>query len=472
MKIRSLIMLTLVTIIAVAFAWLYFRIETSVKPVYLYAIEDDLAESATFFSAILSKDATDPFKVPQEFVDAISRAHARSLDVQIYDISKSAVETGVYITDAQGFVVYHSGNPEKIGIDYSEWNDVKRTLEGEYGARATWLENESGELELVLHVASPVRVEGKLVAVVTAYKPTPVMYNIYKQAREEALFAILATVAFILVLAMVITNWVTLPIDRLTAYVQSVRDGKTVALPVVGSKELAKLAHAFEEMRVALEGKKYVEQYVQTLTHEIKSPLSAIRGAVELLDDKMPPEGRARFLKNIDLESARIQSIVERLLELSSLESRTGLRNREDVPLAEIVHETLDSLSPVVQARGLEVRFKEEKAFSVNGERFLLRLAVLNLIRNALEFSPPGGLIEIYFKRQALFVRDHGPGIPDYALPRIFERFYSLQRPDNGKKSSGLGLSIVNQIMVLHGGDVFLRNHPEAGALAELRFHN
>ncbi|HEU0188187.1 MAG TPA: ATP-binding protein, partial [Gallionellaceae bacterium] len=106
------------------------------------------------------------------------------------------------------------------------------------------------------------------------------------------------------------------------------------------------------------------------------------------------------------------------------------------------------------------------------GEPFLLRQALANLLDNAIDFSPEGGEITLTLRTESgkhhLSVRDHGSGIPDYALPRVFERFYSLPRPGTQRKSTGLGLPFVREVALLHGGDIELINHPDGGVEARL----
>ncbi|MDD2800232.1 MAG: ATP-binding protein, partial [Methylococcales bacterium] len=108
----------------------------------------------------------------------------------------------------------------------------------------------------------------------------------------------------------------------------------------------------------------------------------------------------------------------------------------------------------------------------VNGESFLLHQALSNLIDNAIAFSPTNTAIEISGERRndsvELRIRDHGPGIPDYALDRLFERFYSLPRPSNGRKSTGLGLAFVREVALLHQGDIVVGNAVNGGAEAVL----
>jgi two-component system sensor histidine kinase CreC len=107
------------------------------------------------------------------------------------------------------------------------------------------------------------------------------------------------------------------------------------------------------------------------------------------------------------------------------------------------------------------------------GERFLLRQALANLLQNAIEFTPSGGSIAIRAATGPggieLAIADTGAGIPEYALPRVFDRFYSLPRPDTGQKSSGLGLSLVREAVRLHGGEVRLAHNPGGGVCATIR---
>jgi two-component system sensor histidine kinase CreC len=109
----------------------------------------------------------------------------------------------------------------------------------------------------------------------------------------------------------------------------------------------------------------------------------------------------------------------------------------------------------------------EKVAAKLQGERVLLREALVNLLQNALDFSPAGGVVKLNATvqdgRVTFSVEDNGPGVPDYALSRVFERFYSLPRPGTSRKSTGLGLALVREIAHLHGGDADLRNKSSTG---------
>ena len=140
-----------------------------------------------------------------------------------------------------------------------------------------------------------------------------------------------------------------------------------------------------------------------------------------------------------------------------------------------IVAEALSAMSPLLERRGVRIERTGTGDAAFIGERFLVRQAVENILNNAVEFTPRGGVISVRISAGGddhieLTVEDSGAGIPSYAEDRIFERFYSLKRPDTGKKSSGLGLSLVQEIMNLHGGTVTVRNRATGGAMAMLRF--
>ena len=275
---------------------------------------------------------------------------------------------------------------------------------------------------------------------------------------------------------MIVAGWwiaakLTHSLERLTAYARDVRDGRPAAPVQSRAKEIAELSRAFEEMRDALEGRQHVERYTQTLAHEVKAPLAAIRGAAELLDEGMPAEQRTKFLGNIRTEAARIQRIIDRLLELSSLEARKQLRQTETLSATKLATEAADVVRPAAAARGITLQVVSGGEVAVRGETVLLREALVNLLQNAVEFSPSGGEVTLTIDatagRVAFVVDDRGPGVPDYALPRVFERFYSLPRPGTEKKSTGLGLALVKEIAHLHGGEVSLANHEGGGARAE-----
>jgi two-component system sensor histidine kinase CreC len=148
------------------------------------------------------------------------------------------------------------------------------------------------------------------------------------------------------------------------------------------------------------------------------------------------------------------------------------LRDVEEIELAALADEVVEDMKPVFSGKRIDVSVLAHNPAVVRGERFLIRQAAANLLQNAIDFSNEGGRIAVSVENRGDFVEmvivDSGPGVPNYARDKVFDRFYSLRRPDTGKKSSGLGLAFAREAAELHGGRVSLDNRPEGGAKARL----
>jgi two-component system sensor histidine kinase CreC len=160
------------------------------------------------------------------------------------------------------------------------------------------------------------------------------------------------------------------------------------------------------------------------------------------------------------------------MLELSGLERKRALPQKEIVTLAEIADAVRDEMTPLATQRNVELFIDVDPDLTVMGDRFLLQRALANLVLNAIAFSPREATVTVDAHeargRVELTVRDHGPGLPPFAQERVFEKFFSLPRPDTGRKGTGLGLAFVREVATLHGGAARLTNHPDGGAIATL----
>jgi two-component system sensor histidine kinase CreC len=458
-------------IAAVCFYYPMSHFMGDLRTFFLESVEDPLADQANLLASIVGAQM-EANRLDYRELDRIFReTYDRSLPAVIYGFHKGRVDLRVYITDSTGKVLFDSVEPKNVGTDFSRWRDVALTLKGEYGTRTTRA-IASDPRSKVLHVGAPILVHGKIAGVLTVAKPTTNINSFLQRERPKIMRQWYLAALLAIVLSLAVSIWLTRPIKRLTKYAREVRDGKRAKLPPVGHSELREMGLALEEMREALEGKKYVEEYIHTFTHEIKSPLSAIRGAAELLDEDMPREKRERFNSNIRNEAGRIQELVERMLELSDLESKGSLKSVEEVSMTSVVNTVLESMEPLLARKSIRVEKCMEGEIMIPGDSFLLHRAISNVIQNAVDFSPAGGCISLNTHKELdrvwLVVEDHGPGIPDYCLERVFDRFFSLPRPDSGKKSTGLGLNFVQEVALLHSGEIRLENQPGKGLRASL----
>ena len=438
---------------------------------YLEGVEDPLVDQANIMAGIVGHEMAEGRFDPVRLYAAFEGIYNRNPAAQIYNIMKTDVDVRVYITDAKGMVLFDSEDKTHIGKDYSNWRDVKLTLKGEYGAR-TSRKYETDSTSSVLYVGAPIRVNQTLAGVLTVGKPTVYINTLLREAKPKMYKIFLIALSISVGLSFIVSRWLTLPIKRLTRYATDIGLGKRSAFPRLYGGEIGEMGRAFERMQEALEGKKYAENYVHALTHEIKSPISAIRGAAELLGEDMPIEQRERFLTNIRNEAGHIRDIVDRMLELSSLENQKILRKTDRIAFQSLVKTVLESKQVFLEQKQLTLANHTSEDIQVKGDLFLLHQAVANLIQNAIDFSPTGSHIELGSQitgKYLLFsVMDQGNGIPDFAGDKIFDKFYSLPRPDSGKKSTGLGLNLVREVATLHQGHVEIGNNETGGVSARL----
>ncbi|AZD32254.1 two-component system sensor histidine kinase CreC [Pseudomonas chlororaphis] len=452
----------------------YFVLSTvmeEIRPGVRQSTEETLVDTANLLAEILRDDFKAGTLSENRWPELLKAYGERQPAATIWGLPKNQVNHRIYVTDAQGKVVLDSSGLA-VGQDYSRWNDVYLTLRGQYGARSSRSVADDPNSS-VMHVGAPIRDNGRIIGVVTVAKPNSSLQPYVDRTERRLLWYGAGLIGLGLLFGALLSWWLSVALRRLTGYAQAVSEGRRAELPHYRGGELEQLATAVEHMRTQLEGKAYVERYVHTLTHELKSPLAAIRGAAELLQSEMPGEQRARFVSNIDSESARMQHLIERLLNLAQVEQRHGLEEREAVSLADLVNQVLDSQKARIEGKGLQVEQRIEPGLKLSGEAFLLRQALGNLLENALDFTPAGGVLRLSASRAGDQVRfslfNQAEPIPDYALARLTERFYSLPRPDSGRKSTGLGLNFVEEVVQLHGGQMRIGN-VEGGVEVTLLF--
>lgn len=453
----------------------YFVLNTvmkEIRPGVRQSTEETLVDTANLLAEILREDVKNGTLGQSHWPTVLKAYGERQPGATIWGLAKNQVNHRIYVTDAKGIVLLDSTG-EAVGQDYSKWNDVYLTLRGEYGARSTRSDADD-PTSSVMHVGAPIRDNGQIIGAVTVAKPNSSLQPYVDRTERRLLWYGAGLVALGLLLGALLSWWLSAALRRLTTYAQAVSEGRRAELPHYRGGELEQLSTAVEHMRTQLEGKAYVERYVHTLTHELKSPLAAIRGAAELLQGEMTAVQQQRFVGNIASESARLQQLIERLLNLAQVEQRQGLEQQSAVPLAALVDEVLKAQCARIEQAGLQVERLIEADVKLYGEPFLLRQALGNLLENALDFTPPGGILRFSAQvhNEDVHVRlfNQAEPIPEYALPRLSERFYSLPRPASGRKSTGLGLNFVEEVMKLHGGSLQIGNVP-GGVQVVLHLH-
>lgn len=481
MKIGLRILLGYFLIVALAALLLGRVFLQEVKPGVRQAMEDTLVDTAN----LLAEQAKDDLLAGRidngRFAAHVRALTDRDLGAEIWGFTKRKVSTRIYVTDARGIVVFDSSGQD-LGRDYSRWNDVYLTLQGRYGARSSRSDPDD-EASSVMHVAAPITVRdgdtSRIIGVLTVAKPNQAIAPFIARSQSVILRWGFVLLGAALMIGLLAAWWLSRQLGALRRYADAVAAGERVS-PPDSAGEFGDLGRALETMRAKLEGKQYVEQYVHALTHELKSPLAAIRGSAELLQPAhgaapMPEADRARFVATIRAQSERMSEMIDKLLALAAVEHRQRIEQPQPVDLRVIADEAAERIAPKYAQTALRLRIIEDggaRGLRVSGDPFLLRQSLLNLLDNAADFAPAGSDVELRLRRDAaslvVEVLDRGPGVPDYALDRTFERFYSLPRPDGGSRSSGLGLCFVAEAVELHGGRVALGNREDGGAVASM----
>jgi two-component system, OmpR family, phosphate regulon sensor histidine kinase PhoR len=215
--------------------------------------------------------------------------------------------------------------------------------------------------------------------------------------------------------------------------------------------------------------------FVANVSHELRTPLTAIRGYVEAMFDATNFDEARQFLDIIARHALRMERLVRDLLRLARLDSGQETFERHSCTLGSLIDGVVNDLSSALEARDQRVETSiAADASVVIGDNAKLHDVLRNLLENAANYSPDGGVIEVHSQRDSdvveLTVSDRGPGVPEADLPRIFERFYRVDRSrSRDPGGTGLGLSIVKHLVELHGGTVSATNRAGGGASLRLR---
>ncbi|MCE5203403.1 MAG: HAMP domain-containing protein [Actinomycetia bacterium] len=387
------------------------------------------------------------------------------------------IESRMRVLDEHGVAIVDSTGD--IGDEYRDRTEVQQALAGQYGA-ATRMTDQG---RVALYVAIPIMAHDKVAGVSYASATTFSILTLLTDYRTRLLLVIVLFVALTLALTELLSRWLSRPLKELAAGAEAFASGDhLVRIEPSGSRETRAVAEAFnamsEEVHEAMtelkEEERRESRFVSDVSHELRTPLTAIRGAAEtLLEGDVPEEDARQFLTTIVREADRLARLANDLLTLQRIEGATGELPLRRIRPREVVDRAVEALTPLTDSRGVTVRV-EGDAPTVLGDVDRLQQVVANLLDNASRMSSAGGTVTIRLRKHeseaVIEVLDEGPGIPEEALPHLFERFYRAQiSRDRSTGGSGLGLAIVAAIMRAHAGSISAANRPEGGSVFTIR---
>lgn len=390
---------------------------------------------------------------------------------------------GMRVTDRQGVVVASTG--EEMGLSLARQDEVRRALAGEAASvlRERTSHDRPGQERIGyrsgsdspavpdrsrsvrVFTAQPVLDDGRVVGVVVVSRtPRSIADTLYGKRWHLAGLAVLLLVS-VGVLARLGTVAIARPLRAVTELAKRTADGERgvmVPLPRPVVREVAELSDALTRMARTLEERAdYIRDFAAHVSHEFKTPLTTIRGTVELLRDhidSMPPEDRDRFLANMDAEAGRLSRLVRRLLELARADVMTVTDDAvtDAVPVA----------ARLAERHGANTSLPASLPVAMGREA--LESVLANLIENARHHAGADARVTVTLRaeggRAILRVADDGPGISPANADRVFVPFFTTARDRSG---TGLGLTIARGLVEAHGGSIALLPS-ERGALFEV----
>lgn len=373
------------------------------------------------------------------------------------------LQSRIRVVSVQGIVLADSDESPTVGADVSGNREILKAMGGRYGAR--W-ELTPDRKYVYYYTALPILDEIGQVSVIAyvSHHTNQITKAILKIVADQRVALFMALLAAAIVSA-VLAQTMTRRLRRLTRAASNYAEGEaSLDLDVGGKDEIGELSRAVKQMAGEIESRnRYNRDFVSTVMHELSTPLTAIRGAAEVLEGQGGEETgtRAKFLSNIRLETERMNSIVGELNELTKLDTESRLRPKERIDYGQCVEGILERLEPTFPTGHARIVLESPQdptyVFAMPGR---LEQVFANLLDNAIRYTPPNGRIDVTVERApdktiVTTVRDSGRGIAASNLGKIFDRFFTTEPKgtptDHG---TGLGLAIVKRIVENHKGTI------------------
>ena len=467
---------------------LYFIISSTLLWVFAHRTALESAKSVMVeVSSLMSRVAAQNNKdgeIDLETFESLIVSYLRSQKNTIDKNSNQKLENlAIYVTNKDGLLVLDSRGLI-LGKDMSNHNEVGSALSGAKDITRVVVETISGPKKArgvvveyfyksrFLNASNPIYGNnGEILGAVVVVAPLMDLLD------ENYLLQFIFYIFLISLIFGALGSYrISRNIRRIQKYTSSLFSGEDVAMPDLNN-QFNKLAKTIENARSEVELKDDVEQYIDTLAHELRTPITGIQLTAENLLVPMSDQQKKRFIENILDSNKHMDLLVNRLLDLSRIERREALKGIESINILKVVNSVLKAPSRTknIADKDLNIILEINRKSFLSAEKILLEQAIGNILNNALDFSPKSGTITIKASETntsiSIIVLDDGPGIPPHVLSKLFTRFFSVSRPDTGVRGNGLGLRFVRKIMKLHGGEVTLQNRfIQHGAEAKLRF--
>jgi heavy metal sensor kinase len=377
----------------------------------------------------------------------------------------------IRITQIGGPVIYASGAPKDASFDPAE---VPSFLPSPTGSSAHTVKLSSGKLLIIAGLRYQAAGDAfYMVESGTVLDPME-LNHLIRQLIIGLPFAVIIITAG----GYILVRRALMPVERITrAAEQITQHNLSERLPVSKTgDELERLSVSLNRMIARLDDAfRNSKRFVADASHELRTPLTILRGELETLieDKRLDAEARERAASMFE-EAVRLTRIVEQLLTLSRLDAGEAQAEWSRFDLAGLAKTTAEQMSLLAEDKNIAVKCDASQSVEVEGDPARLKQVVVNLLDNAIKYTPSGGAVQLHVRRAnghaVLEVEDNGAGIPSDALPHVFERFYRVDQIRSGDtEGAGLGLSIVESICTAHGAVVEAESAPGKGSCFRIK---
>lgn len=395
---------------------------------------------------------------------AVSETLSQESVTQAMELLDDMQGTRVLVTDESGVILYDSSGLDNRTGDYAIVAEVVAALRGSDVCRAEYRQG-----AFRTRVAVPAVYRGVTLGAVYLYEYDTEQAEVLLSIQSNLRYISLVICVVALGASLVLSKALTRNTSRLLGGIRSVREGEySHRVQVQGKDEMAQLAMEFNQLTDRLQTIEEVRRrFVSDASHELKTPLASIRLLADsiLQNDSVDMETVREFVSDIGEEADRLTRISQRLLTLTKLDSNPQ-RKRVPVDVGQLVEKVGHMLLPLAQSVQVELVYHLQPQCVVLATEDDLYQVAFNLMENAVKYNLPEGRVEVWVYREerqiTLAVQDTGVGIPEEDLPRIFERFYRVDKARSRQAGgTGLGLSIARDTARLHGGDITAQPGPD-----------
>ena len=385
-------------------------------------------------------------------------------------------ETGlsrILVTDSSGRVLYDTRETGGAVGDYVLYAEIVQALMGNDAFTCVY---KNGAFRS--RATSPVLYQNQIIGSVYAYEYDTEQAALISGLQDNLLRLSAVIAVVVLALSLILSRALTIKISELLTAIRKVREGAySHRAEIHGRDEIAQIGEEFNSLTDRLQVTENARRrFVSDASHELKTPLAAIRLLTDsiLQTDNIDPETTREFVMDIGQEAERLSRITEDLLRLTRLDNSV-LDAASVVDVMPVLEQVLRMMGLVAQEKGVDLTYDAAEGCTVLSSRDELHQVIYNLVDNAVKYTPAGGAVQVSLELEqgqvVLSVADNGSGIPEADLPRIFERFYRVDKArSRAAGGTGLGLSIVRDTLEKRGGSISAANRPGGGAVFTVRW--